>query len=239
MIRVFVDPAVLAAAPRNATIEGDEHHYLARVRRATVGDAIELVDRAGHRATGHIVAIGEAHTVVAIGAVQSAATPSPRVTAMVPPIKGDRMDYCLEKLVEVGVDDIVVWPAARAVVRLDDQRRATRVARQAAQLAAAARQCGRATVPGLRYVDSLASALAAVPTAAERWVLDPRGERRPSRVAADTLAIVSGPEGGFTGVELAALHAAAFTAVDLSPHVLRAETAPLLAVALVRWLDLT
>jgi 16S rRNA (uracil1498-N3)-methyltransferase len=227
-MRIFVAPP-LAAGER--TITGDEHHYLHRVRRARAGDPVELVDGEGHRAAAVIDRITADATVVRAGVPERVVDAPPRVRALLPLIKGDRMDTCLEKLVEVGVDEIVLWPAARAVVRLDADRRDTRLAKYRAALQAAARQSGRASVPAITAVDSLAAA-AALATGA-RLVLDPGAERAPLPPA-DDVTIVSGPEGGFAPEELDALIAAGWVSLGLGPRVLRAETAPVVAVALVR-----
>jgi 16S rRNA (uracil1498-N3)-methyltransferase len=249
-MRIFV--AQLAAG--ELTITGDEHHYLHRVRRARPGDAVELVDGTGHRATATIERIAADATIVRAGVPELVADASPRIRVLLPLIKGDRMDVCLEKLVEVGADEIVLWPAARAVVKLDGDRLEARLAKFRAALQAAARQCGRASVPTVMAAGSLADAiglpppapaLAPAPAAAViglppaappapailRLVLDP-GAERTAIPPADDVTIISGPEGGFAPEELDAL--AGWTSLGLGPRVLRAETAPVVAVALVR-----
>src|SRR5262249_51248874 len=162
----------------------------------------------------------------------------PRVRALVPLIKGDRMDACIEKLVEVGVDAIVVWPAARSVARLDDARRGARLARYRAIAQAAARQSGRARVPDVTAATRPAAAPAASVAAAradlpagQRLVLDPASDA-PLELALDTggggsggsaaddVTIVSGPEGGLTAGERDQL--AGFAPLGLGPRVLRA-----------------
>jgi 16S rRNA (uracil1498-N3)-methyltransferase len=247
-VRIFV--AQLAAG--ELTITGDEHHYLHRVRRARPGDAVELVDGAGHRAAATIERISGDVTVVRAGVPELVPDAAPRIRVLVPLIKGDRMDTCLEKLVEVGADEIVVWPAARAVVRLDGDRLDARVQKFRAAVQAAARQCGRASVPTVTSADSLAAAIGLPPTAPSlagtgsatgeapspapaclRFVLDP-GAERAAIPAADDITIISGPEGGLAPEELDALAAAGFASLGLGPRVLRAETAPVVAVALVR-----
>jgi 16S rRNA (uracil1498-N3)-methyltransferase len=227
-VRIFVRP--LAAG--NLVVTGDEHHYLARVRRAKVGDALEVVDGEGLRAPATITRIGERETELVIGAVEAVTEPPPRIRVLVPLIKGDRMDSCLEKLVEVGVDEIVVWPASRSVVKLDGARLTARLAHYQAAAQAAARQSGRAAVPSVIAAGSLAAALADLPAGA-RVALDPGADRAPLPTA-DHVTLISGPEGGFAPAELDALAAAGFAAVGLGPRTLRAETAPVIAVALVR-----
>jgi RsmE family RNA methyltransferase len=300
-MRIFVSPL----ATGELTLKGDEHHYLARVRRASAGDLVELCDGEGLRAKAEVVKVGEDETLLRVGNIQQIADRPPRVRALVPLIKGDRMDSCIEKLVECGVDDIVVWPAARAVVKLDNERRPQRIEHYQSVAQAAARQSGRASVPAVIWADSLTAAIANPPVgslialdpAADRtdlrsllarsaglpfdrfdarefddstevaitgryqrpdlsqppenkgdpedvtstgrfvrasgsgdWQLDPE---KPNQFV-DHVTIVSGPEGGLAPTELDALATAGFTAIGLGPRVLRAETAPAIAVALVR-----
>ncbi|MGN6111045.1 MAG: RsmE family RNA methyltransferase [Kofleriaceae bacterium] len=231
-MRIFVAPSALHAG--ELAIRGDEHHYLARVRRARPGDALELVDGAGRRAAAVIERIGDAETVVVTGEPAEVEARPPRVHALVPLIKGDRMDSCLEKLVEVGADAIVVWPAARSVVRLDRDRREPRRAKYAAAVQAAARQSGRAQLPSIEIADDLAAAIAAIPASAARRVLDPMADDPLEVGDAAEVALASGPEGGLAPVELEQLARAGFAPVGLGPRVLRAETAPVVAVALIR-----
>lgn len=222
-MRIFVAPEQLAAGA--LTIRGDEHHYLARVRRARAGDRIELVDGAGRRAAATIARITDGVTELTVAEPETIAALPPFVRAVIPWIKGDRMDLCIEKLVEAGCDEIVIWPAARAVVKLDGDRLTARLAKLSAAAQAAARQCGRAQLPTVR-------ADATLPASGLRLVLDPASDAALDATGATEVTVISGPEGGFTPDELAAL--AAWTSVGLGPRILRAETAPVLATAIIR-----
>ena len=108
-VRIFVSPLAVG----ELVVRGDEHHYVARVRRARTGDPLELVDGTGQRADAVILRITDTETALRVERVETIADVPPRIRVLVPPIKGDRMDTCVEKLVEVGVDEIVVWPAYR------------------------------------------------------------------------------------------------------------------------------
>lgn len=239
-MRIFVPPAQLAAG--ELTVTGDEHHYLARVRRARTGDPVELVDGAGRRAHATITRITDDATVLSVGAPEAIPALPPLVRVLLPLIKGDRMDTALEKLVEVGADAIVVWPAARSVVRLEPGRRDARLAKYQAALVAAARQCGRAQVPTVTWADSLSAAVAALPAApdAARFVLDPASDAPLASSLGEAplsdVTFISGPEGGLAPAELELLSSAdsAFTPIGLGARILRAETAPVVAVALIR-----
>lgn len=229
MMRIFVDPDALVAG--ELVVRGDEHHYLAHVRRVRPGEVVELVDGAGRRAAATIARLSDDRTTLVAGPPEVIAAAPPLVRALVPLIKGDRMDACIEKLVEVGVDAIVVWPAARSVARLDGARRDARIAKYRELARAAARQSGRAQVPPVSAADGLAGALADLPDG-QRLVLDPTSDAGLDVGDAADVTIVSGPEGGLTSDERERL--AGFTPLGLGPRVLRAETAPMVAVALIR-----
>ena len=226
-MRIFVAP--LAAG--ELTVRGEEHHYVMRVRRARIGDSVELVDGEGHRAAATIVKITDSETTFSVSAPETIPAAPPFIRVLVPLIMGDRMDTCLEKLVEVGADAIVVWPAARSVVKLEPDRRDARIAKYQAAVQAASRQSGRAQVPTVSWADDLSAALATLPPGS-RFVLDPTSDQPLVPDGATDVTIVSGPEGGLAASELDTL--VGFTSIGLGPRVLRAETAPVIAVALVR-----
>jgi 16S rRNA (uracil1498-N3)-methyltransferase len=117
------------------------------------------------------------------------------------------------------------------VARLDDTRRDARIAKYRAIAQAAARQSGRADIPEIASAEGLAAALAGLPDG-RRLVLDPTSDAVLDTGGAADVTVVSGPEGGLAPDELDRL--AGFTPLGLGPRVLRAETAPMIAVALIR-----
>jgi 16S rRNA (uracil1498-N3)-methyltransferase len=234
VIRVHVPAAQLSAGP--VQLREREHHYLTRVRRVRVGDAVELFDGLGGSAAAVIRAIDAAAITLQVEVVRRDARRGAELTALIPLLKGDRMDQCVEKLVEVGVDRLVLWSAARSVVRLDGDKREARLERMRAQVLAAARQCGRADVPELDGVWTLEE-VAQRCQAARRVALAPRAAPLSCDDAIGSLALLSGPEGGLTAGELDALQAAGFVFASLGATVLRADTAPVVATAIWRWAE--
>jgi 16S rRNA (uracil1498-N3)-methyltransferase len=228
MIRLVLDEITTG----DIAITGDDHHYLGRVRRARVGDELELIGRDGRRADATIARMTAAETIVRVDHVGYVSPFMPRIRVLVPLIKGDRMDLCLEKLVEAGADRIVVWAAERSIVKLDPAKLDARLDHYKAVAAAAARQSG-AFEPQITYVPSLRVAVAELGVGA-RLMLDPNADRDDVPVAAPEVNIISGPEGGFAPAELDLLTGERFEPFGLGPRVLRAETAPVIAVALVR-----
>lgn len=229
-MRIFVEPEQLVKGELRIT--GVQHHYLGRVRRARVGEAVEVVDGQGRRAAATIASITSGELTLEVGEPETITAKPPHVRVLVPLIKGDRMDVCLEKLVEVGADSIVLWPAERSIVKIDDARRDGRLAKYRAMLEAAARQCGRAHVPTVSYAE-LTAAIAALP-AGDRIVLDPSAQDPLVVGSSADVTLASGPEGGLTADEVEQLVAAGFVAAGLGSRILRAETAPTIAVAVIR-----
>lgn len=242
MIRVAHDLAAVTAG--EVTIVGDEAHYLTRVRRVRVGEALQLFDGVGRTAAATIVRLTATSVVVTAQAPVTAAPALPHITAMIPLIKGDRFEYCIEKLIEVGVDAILVWQAERAVVKLDGDRASARVAKWRNAITAATRQAGRAheaTIDGVLPLHGPTGALARLPADALRLLLHPSGgtpllqlRRDDSSDRLAPIVVLTGPEGGLAPDEIEALTDQHFCPTELGPTILRAETAPVIAVALLR-----
>jgi 16S rRNA (uracil1498-N3)-methyltransferase len=148
---------------------------------------------------------------------------------------GDRMDYTLQKAVELGVQSILPIYSERSVVRLDERRTQTRLAHWREVAASACEQCGRNAVPAvsapLTIIDWFAT-LAAPADAELRVLMSPRAEQRLAdlpRPAA--VMLLAGPEGGFTDTEVDLACERRFAPVRLGPRTLRTETAALAALA--------
>lgn len=239
-VRLFVAPERLASG--DIRIDGPDHHYLFRVRRLTVGATVTLFDGAGRHADGEVVAIDGQSARVRVAAISDEPDADTCSIAVgVALIKGDRMEWCIQKLVELGVDRIVPIQAARAVVKLTGERAANRVQRWTTVARDAARQSRRTTVPTISPVCGLTGALeqlAGAELGALLWTQE--RSRSLSGAAADvaraaaprgvgSAAVLVGPEGGWTTDEVDEAVAAGFEPVGIGPRVLRAETAAIAA----------
>ena len=210
-----------------------ERHYLAGVLRLPPGTPVEVFDGAGHAWDGEFTG-----SEIRLGSRREAPPPAASVWLAFALPRGEKADWIVQKATEVGVGRLVAWPADRSVVRLDPDRAGARLERWRRIAAEAARQCGRAGVPEVGAAGSLREALAA-PAGFDRLVLAtgavaPLGTAL-RRDATGWLAVV-GPEGGLAEGELAACLEAGCTAASLGPRVLRAETAAIVAAALIQHL---
>ncbi len=150
---------------------------------------------------------------------------------------GERMDYTLQKAVELGITTIQPIAAKRSVVKLTGERADRRVAHWQGVVASACEQCGRNQVPIVATPLTLAAWLGQ--HGAERLLfLSPLADARLADLPAPTATdcLVAGPEGGFEPDEIASLHAAGAIPVRLGPRVLRTETAALAALAAMQTL---
>ena len=151
---------------------------------------------------------------------------------------GERMDFTLQKSVELGVAEIRPVLSERCVVRLNGERADKRVARWQEIVISACEQSGRNTVPKVRPIVAYAQALADLPAADEHLLMSLNRAQSLKNIAAAprALTFMVGPEGGWTENEEAQAFAAGFQSVTLGPRVLRTETASLAAIAAMQTL---
>lgn len=228
------------AAPLEAGERGlddDAAHYLLRVLRLRVGDALVLFDGAGTCADSELIAASPRDCRVRVGTPRADHSESPlEVHLGLALLRGERMDIALQKACELGVARISLLDTERVELRLDARRLGKRMAHWEGVLRHAAQQSGRSRIPALDAPQTLAHVAARAALPAARLVLDPEGEplATTTRPAAGAV-LITGPEGGLAETELTALEAAGFERVRLGPRILRAETAPLAGLAVLQW----
>lgn len=225
--------ALALTAGQTVTLPAEAFHHAVRVRRLRVGDELILFAGDGCEALTVLVAIHRDAADAAISAVTAADRESPlHVTLLQGLSAGDRMDYTLQKAVELGAAVIVPVTTQRSVVRLDRDRADKRNAHWRQIVIGACEQSGRNRIPEVLPVVSLATGLAAV-SAPRRFVLSFEGGARLRDLAVPTgpIAMLAGPEGGLTGDEERAARDAGFAPLSLGPRVLRTETSAVAALA--------
>lgn len=217
----------------------DAAHHWTRVLRARIGDTAVLFDGNGIEADATLAEVSKRGARVLIGAVRQPATESPLHTHLGQVMsKGDRLDYALQKAVELGVSEITLLTSERCELRLRGEERADKkLAHWQRVLISACEQCGRNTVPTLHGPMEVADWQRQV-QADRKWVLAPAvtGGPQAEGEAPASVALLIGPEGGLSEAEIAAAEAAGFRPWQLGPRVLRTETAPVAALAVLQWL---
>jgi 16S rRNA (uracil1498-N3)-methyltransferase len=233
----FYCPLALTAG-QTVTLPAETFHHAIRVRRLRVGDELVLFAGDGRESSGTLVAIHRDAADARISAVAAVDRESPlHVTLLQGVSAGDRMDYTLQKAVELGVAAIVPVTTRRSIVRLDRDRADKRIAHWRQIVIGACEQSGRNRLPEVLPVVSLGDALAAV-GAPHRFLLsfDDGARLRDLAAPAGNIALLAGPEGGLTADEERAARDAGFAALALGPRVLRTETAAVAALAAMQTL---
>jgi len=235
MFRVRLD--VPTPAPDHVRVEGRALHHL-RVARVAPGEAVEVFDGRGRAWSARLESLDEGAAVLRLGQEREGAAGRTVVLLQALP-KGDKLDWLLMKATELGVSEI--WPVltARSVSRPKPESIGGRYARWQRIVEEAARQSGRADVPGVGALRSLEEAVGALPPGLRLLVLDEeeRAQRLADAAGDEAVALVVGPEGGLTRDEVEALTSRGARAVTLGPLILRTETAGLAALAVLRHRD--
>lgn len=235
-IRLHVAQPLAGGIELNLPEDAARH---AQVRRVQPGDVLQLFDGRGGEWLATVTAMGRREVGVRIGAPVAVTPELPvHVTLAVGVPANERMDTLVEKAAELGVAAIQPLQCERSVVRLAGERAQRRQSHWQGIAVAACEQSGRATVPQIEPIRSLAEWLAAPRAASAQWLLSPLPEAEPVAATGPTppvLVALSGPEGGLSPQEEQAALAAGFRALGLGPRILRADTAPL---ALLAWIGL-
>lgn len=217
-----------------ALLEGDEARHLAKVMRAKPGDEVILCDGAGTDCTARVtLASPDRVELEILERRASAAEPATRVTLYVGYPKQDKLEWIIQKGVELGAARIVPFFCRSCVAKPkkeeDKNQRYQRIALEAAK------QSGRGLVPTVELPLSYNQLLQRLAGHDAALFCYERGGRplKDCIAGAKDIAIITGPEGGFFPDEAEAAQNAGANWIGLGPRILRCETAPLAALSAV------
>ena len=212
---VFVDDIM------HPQLSDDDFHHLGRVMRLRRGEAVTCSDGQGRWRLGSWNDGLECEAEVFDSALRSE-----KLTVAIVPLKGDRTELVVEKLVEIGIDRIVVLePTEFAVVRWSPDKSQQALERYRRIARAAAMQSRQVYLPEVVGPISLAAVVNGGESGIQIALAEPGGNTPLSEVH----TLVIGPEGGFSATERDQIP----TKVDLGPSILRAETAAIVGAALM------
>lgn len=216
--------------------------HAVRVLRLPPGAAMVLFDGRGGEYLAHIERIERDRVLVELADWRDIERESPLSITLVQALQaGEKMDFTIQKAVELGVRDIVPVESRRSVMRLSGDRAGKRVAHWQGVAASACEQCGRNQVPLVAPLEKLENWLARPADGVLRLMLAPdAGQTLADLAPATNIQLLIGAEGGLDPQEVIAAGQAGFQAVRLGPRVLRTETAGLAALAALQllWGDL-
>jgi len=207
--------------------------HAVRVLRLPPGAAVVLFDGRGGEYDARIERIERDRVVVALGAWRDVERESGLTVTLIQAVQaGEKMDYTVQKAVELGVSHIVPVDSRRSVTRLAGERAARRVAHWQGVAAAACEQCGRNQVPQLAPLERLENWLARPANGMLRLILAPDAEQALVDLPpVSNVQMLIGAEGGLDPQEIVAAQQVGFRAVRMGPRILRTETAGLAALA--------
>lgn len=234
--RLFVDAEF---GPRSAVeLPEAAAHHAVRVLRLADGDTVVLFDGRGGEYEARLVISGRSRVSAETGERRDPERESPLQVTLVQAISSsDKMDFTIQKAVELGVAAIQPVFSAKSLVRLSGEREAKKLAHWRRIVIAACEQCGRNRLPEVREATSVeaCSRMSGISgDAALRLLLSPEGRTglkdvKPGIGQAVSLAV--GPEAGFSDEEERILQRSGFVPLRLGPRILRTETAALAALA--------
>jgi len=223
--------------PIGATLElPDSAARHVQVLRLQPGQAITLFNGEGGESEARVTRMGRSDVLVEIVAHTAIEREAPREVHLALGMPAnERMDWLVEKATELGVASLQPLLAERSVLRLAGERADKKRAHWQAVAIAACEQSGRNRVPAVRAIQALPAWLLAAP-AGHRLLLSLQPDSRPLARHMATLdngpvIFLSGPEGGLSASEEQAARHQGFVPVSLGTRTLRAETAPLAALA--------
>ncbi len=230
--RIFISPPL--ASGRRVLLEGAAAQHV-RVLRLRPGDSLAVFDGTGGEYAAELLHVDRRRVEVLLHCHRSVEAESPLKLTLVQAVsKGERMDWTVQKAVELGISRLLPVFTRRSIVRLEGQRLEKRMTHWRGVMRSACEQCGRNCVPELLSAVPLTAAWAQLDDGGLRLVLDPRGGRRLRQLADGSAGVASllvGPEGGLTDEELEAAAGHGFKSLLLGPRVLRTETAGIAALA--------
>jgi len=206
-----------------------------QARRLRSGDGLVLFDGTGGEYTARLEALEKRRAHARIESFSPHDTEPPVAVTLLQGIsKGERMDYSMQKATELGVARIIPVTSARCVVRLDAERWAKKQRHWQAVAVAACEQCGRNRIPPVAAPCSLDEALGAV-AGLPGVIFDTEGNRAAHDLQPTAeLATLIGPEGGLAPDEIQRVADLGWSRVRLGPRILRSDTAPVAALAVIQ-----
>ncbi len=240
MPRFFVDRSDISDA--TAIIRGDDSSHIQRVLRLRKGDEVTLCDGLGwdYRA---VIETGEkdATILTVIDRYPSSGEPAVKVSLYQGLPKASKLELIIQKCVELGVSEIIPTVTDRTVVRIDSEKDAARKAERWQRISEeAAKQSGRGIIPKVHVPVPLKEAVEGADHILKLLLWE--GERETSlrsmltaRQKADSIAVLIGPEGGFSQEEVSLAQSSGWIPVSAGPRILRTETAGLAVVTAIMY----
>ena len=222
-------------------IEGNEVKHIRRVLRLKAGDGIIVFDSLGKEYEGTIIEEATSSVVIKIQNIFLSKRDSPLdVTLAQSLLKGEKMDYLIQKATELGVKEIIPFFSSRSVPLLEKSGKLKRYHRWGRIAIEASKQCGRGVVPKIEPLQDYSEILHMTYPDSLRLILWEREGGKLKEVLERSkektrIFFIVGPEGGFSLDEVEDAKRAGFIPVTLGKRILRAETASLCLLSILKY----
>lgn len=233
-IRIYQAGAYQSGETIELSPEAGQH--VGVVLRMQLGDSLTLFDGNNHQVEARITAIKKKQVLVLLGEPKEISKESSLSIHLAQGIsKGDRMEWVMQKATELGVGAITPLITERCAVKLDTDRLQKKVSQWQAIAVAACEQSGRNSIPTVHFPISLGQFLKQN-QAELSLILDPRGQKswREYTPLPLDIALLVGPEGGFSEDELTLALKQNIQPLSLGPRILRTETAAISALSVLQ-----
>lgn len=220
-----------------AQLSGAAAHHAQHVLRIKTGDRLIVFNGRGGEYLGTVSGSDKQGIYIDIQAWETIERESVIDVDLIQAVSsGDKMDYAVQKAVELGVARIFPVLSERSVVNLKGERARKRVEHWQRIAISACEQCGRNRVPRVAALQGLGESLRDAGEGGERWVLSPDSDRPLSKMHRPDapLRVLIGPEGGLTEGELEAARREGFSPMRLGDRILRTETAAAAVLAAIQ-----
>ncbi len=235
--RIYLPQGLVAGA--TVRVEGDAAHHLLHVLRLKAGAPLVLFNGQGGEYSAAVRQTSKHALEAQVGDRREVRRESPiEITLAQALIRSERMDYAIQKAIELGV--VSIQPVlTEHSLHLEHERVAKKLTHWRAVAQSAAAQCGRAVVPEVQPLQTLASWLPQTGRGL-KLALEPQGVSLKKLKPANVLTLLVGPEAGLSAADLHDAEAAGFQRLALGPRILRTETAGPAALAAIQslWGDL-
>lgn len=235
MTRIYLDQSLECG--QIVTLHEDAARHLVQVLRLRVGDGFTAFNGRGGEYAATLHSAGKRDAQAHIGVKADISRESPlHITLAQCVSKGERMDYTLQKAVELGVTRIVPLLSERSVVKLDAERWEKKLEHWRGIIISACEQSGRTRLPELEPVHNMLQWLPQIPAATLKLTLAPKASHTLRSIQPEQrpVLLLVGPEGGLSETEIQRTQSTGFIPLALGPRTLRTETAGVAALAAIQ-----
>ena len=230
--RLFID--LNLSSGETVFLPQDKAHHVSHVLRMRCGDPIMLFNDSGYEFDSRIIELTKKSGQVEIGESSQVENESPlNITLCLAIVRGQHMDFSIQKAVELGVNKIVPVMSDFSNVKLQDDRIQHKLTHWQNIIISATEQCGRSRLTQLLSPVTFSEWLVASDISTTRLILHPGSQKSMSEtdVINNKLTLMVGPEGGFSDIELNGAKEKGVVSISLGPRILRTETAVVSALS--------